>query len=82
MVSPVAKLELITAEACPLAQRSHMTLLEKGLEFERIEVDLKNKPSWFEEASPYSKVPVLRYGDAKIYESTIINEYLTVALGV
>lgn len=32
MVSPVAKLELITAEVCPFAQRSHMALLEKGLE--------------------------------------------------
>ena len=78
----MAKLELITAEVCPFAQRSHMALLEKGLEFERIEVDPKNKPSWFEEVSPYSKVPVLRHEDAKIYKSTIINEYLAVALGV
>lgn len=70
------KLELITAEVCPFAQRSHMTLLEKGLEFERIEVDLKNKPTWFERISPYSKVPVLRHGKTRVYESTIINEYL------
>jgi len=72
----MAKLELITAEVCPFAQRSHMALLEKGLEFERREVDLRNKPKWFEEVSPYSKVPVLRDGDVRVYESTIINEYL------
>ena len=70
------KLELITAEVCPFAQRSHMTLLEKNLEFELREVDLENKPSWFETISPYSKVPVLCHGNIQVYESTIINEYL------
>ncbi|HIC72490.1 MAG TPA: glutathione S-transferase family protein, partial [Alphaproteobacteria bacterium] len=38
------KLELVTAEVCPFAQRNHMTLLEKNLEFELREVDLDNKP--------------------------------------
>ena len=70
------KLELVTAEVCPFAQRSHMTLLEKNLEFELREVDLENKPSWFETISPYSKVPVLCHGNIQVYESTIINEYL------
>ena len=70
------KLELVTAEVCPFAQRNHMTLLEKNLEFELREVDLENKPSWFETISPYSKVPVLCHGNVQVYESTIINEYL------
>ena len=70
------KLELVTAEVCPFAQRSHMTLLEKNLEFELKEVDLENKPNWFETISPYSKVPVLCHGNIQVYESTIINEYL------
>ena len=70
------KLELVTAEVCPFAQRSHMTLLEKNLEFQLREVDLENKPSWFETISPYSKVPVLCHGNIQVYESTIINEYL------
>ena len=70
------KLELITAEVCPFAQRSHMTLLEKNLEFQLREVDLENKPNWFETISPYSKVPVLCHGNIQVYESTIINEYL------
>ena len=72
----MTKLELVTAEVCPFAQRSHMTLLEKNLEFELREVDLENKPSWFETISPYSKVPVLCHGNSQVYESTIINEYL------
>ena len=70
------KLELVTDEVCPFAQRSHMTMLEKNIEFELREVDLENKPSWFETISPYSKVPVLCHGNIQVYESTIINEYL------
>ena len=69
-------IELITAEVCPYAQRTHMTLIEKGLDFERREVDLSNKPDWFNEVSPYSKVPVVKIGDHVVYESAIINEFV------
>ncbi|MEK7782313.1 MAG: glutathione S-transferase N-terminal domain-containing protein, partial [Candidatus Binatota bacterium] len=41
-----------------------------------IEVDLKNKPKELLELNPYAKVPVLVDGDAVVYESAIINEYL------
>lgn len=69
-------LHFITAEVCPYAQRTHMALREKGLDYEHTEVDLKNKPAWFEEVSPYSMVPVLKCGDQVLYESVIINEFL------
>ena len=72
----MSKIELITAEVCPYAQRTHMALLEKGLAFERREVDLSNKPDWFNEVSPYSKVPVVKIGDDVVYESAIINEFI------
>ena len=72
----MTNIQLIQAEVCPYAQRTHMCLLEKGLEFEVIEVDLSNKPDWFEKVSPYSKVPVLRVGTLRLYESSIINEYI------
>jgi glutathione S-transferase len=39
-------------------------------------VDLKNKPKELLELNPYGKVPVLVDGEAVIYESNIINEYL------
>lgn len=51
-------------------------LSEKGIDFEVIEIDLKNKPDWFLDISPYGKVPVVKHGDALLYESSIINEYL------
>ena len=39
-------------------------------------MDLKNKPEELWELNPYGKVPVLVDGDAVIYESAIIDEYL------
>lgn len=39
-------------------------------------MDLKNKPKELYELNPYAKVPVLVDGDAVIYESAIIDEYL------
>ena len=72
----MAELQFITAEVCPYAQRTHLALIEKGVEYEHTEVDLKNKPDWFEAVSPYSKVPVLKHGDRVVYESAIINEYI------
>jgi glutathione S-transferase len=41
-----------------------------------IECDLKNKPKELLQLNPYGKVPVLVDGDAVVYESAIINEYL------
>ncbi|WP_421658285.1 glutathione S-transferase family protein [Leptothermofonsia sp. ETS-13] len=70
------KVKIYSASACPFAQRSRLVLLEKGVDFELIEIDLQNKPDWFGEVSPYGKVPVIQFGDDRIWESTIINEYL------
>lgn len=72
----MARIELYSFEGCPYAQRSRMTLLEKGLEFGLTEIDLFNRPAWFRDVSPYGKVPVLRHEGATIYESAIINQYL------
>ena len=41
-----------------------------------MEVDLSHKPEELWENNPYGKVPVLVDGDAVVYESAIINEYL------
>jgi glutathione S-transferase len=70
------ELQIISATVCPYAQRTRMVLQEKDLEFEVVEIDLKNKPDWFNDVSPYSKVPVLRHDGRTIYESAVINEYL------
>lgn len=72
----MSDLKLVSAEVCPFAQRSRLVLLEKALDHEIVEIDLRNKPDWFAAVSPYSKVPVLLDGETRVWESTIINEYL------
>jgi len=72
----MSELHLYSYAGCPFARRTRMTLLEKGLDFELTEIDLKNKPANFNEISPYGKVPVLIHNDGRLYESAIINEYL------
>jgi glutathione S-transferase len=69
-------IKIYSASACPYAQRSRMVLITKGIEFEVVEIDLKNKPDWFTAISPYGKVPLLEHGEAKVWESAVINEYL------
>jgi glutathione S-transferase len=69
-------MELYTARVCPYAHRSRLALLEKGLEFEHIEIDFQNKSEPFLAVSPYGKVPALFHDGKTIYESVIINEYL------
>ncbi|MEL0107847.1 MAG: glutathione S-transferase family protein [Rhodospirillaceae bacterium] len=72
----MAHIELISTKTCPYVQRSRIALMEKGIDFIFTEVDLRNKPDWFLEISPYGKVPVLKHDDKIIYESAVINEYL------
>jgi len=72
----MSDLQIISANVCPFAQRTRMVLNEKSLDFELVEINLKDKPDWFLDVSPYGKVPVLRHNGRTIYESAVINEYL------
>jgi len=53
------KLTLISHHLCPYVQRAAIALGEKGAPFERILIDLANKPDWFLKISPLGKVPLL-----------------------
>ncbi|NOZ31537.1 MAG: glutathione S-transferase family protein [Alphaproteobacteria bacterium] len=69
-------LVLISHVLCPYVQRAVISLSEKGVPFERVDIDLANKPDWFAKISPLGKTPVLRVGDTVIFESAVILEYL------
>lgn len=71
-----AALKLISHKLCPYVQRAVIALTEKGVPFERIDIDLANKPDWFLKLSPLGKTPVLVVGDKAIFESAVILEYL------
>jgi glutathione S-transferase len=78
---PDTNLTLISHPLCPFVQRAAIVLLEKGMPFDRINVDLAAKPDWFLALSPTGKVPLLKVGqpdgtDAVLFESMVICEYL------
>jgi glutathione S-transferase len=72
----MSEIEIYSAVLCPFAHRSRLTLIEKGVPFNLIEIDLQNKPANFGEISPYGKVPMLKHRNHRVWESAIINEYL------
>lgn len=69
-------LVLVSHNLCPYVQRAAISLSEKGIEFDRRDVDLGNKPDWFLEISPLGKTPVLSVNGMAIFESSAILEFL------
>ncbi|MGJ5179671.1 glutathione S-transferase family protein [Bradyrhizobium oligotrophicum] len=73
-------LKLISHTLCPYVQRAVIALTEKGVAFERIDIDLADKPEWFLKLSPLGKVPVLvvpsAQGEVALFESNVICEYI------
>lgn len=70
---------LIAYKLCPYVQRSVIVLEEKGITYQRTNIDLANKPDWFKQLSPTGKVPLLILSDDKktiLFESAVICEYL------
>lgn len=68
--------ELISNYLCPYTQRAAIQLAEKGIAYERVYIDLANKPEWFLQLSPLGKVPLLRVGDTAIFETAVICDYI------
>ncbi|MBD6619565.1 glutathione S-transferase family protein [Komarekiella sp. 'clone 1'] len=72
----MSNIQLYFAKASTFSQRTRVVLLEKGIDFTEIEIDLQNKPDGYTQISRYGKVPAIKHEDVEIYESAIINEYL------
>ena len=70
------QLTLISHPLCPYVQRAVIALNERGVAFERVDIDLANKPEWFRAVSPLGKTPVLLADGNAIFESAVICEYL------
>jgi len=72
----MSTLSLYFSKGSTFSQRTRVVVLEKGIDFTPIEIDLQNKPADFLQVSRYGKVPAIQHSDNKVYESAIINEYL------
>lgn len=71
---------LVSHALCPYVQRAVIALAEKGIAFERLDIDLDHKPAWFLKLSPLGRTPVLLVPkDATrvpLFESAVICDYL------
>ena len=72
---------LVSHALCPYVQRAAILLDEKGVRFERRDIDLAHKPDWFLAISPLGKTPVLLIAGTPIFESAVICEYLEDTMG-
>ncbi|XP_066476471.1 glutathione S-transferase omega-1 [Tiliqua scincoides] len=74
---PEGVIRLYSMRYCPFAQRTRLVLEAKGIKHETVNINLKNKPDWFFEKSPFGLVPVLETSKGQlISESPITCEYL------
>ena len=70
-------LELIMFDFCPFAQRGAISLQHNKIAHRLTYLDPDNLPDWFDEVSPFGKVPILRVdGKTTIFESSVINELI------
>lgn len=72
----MADLEIVSNELCPYTQRAVIGLIERNVPFERVYIDLTNKPDWFQALSPLGKVPMLKASAGAIFETVAICEYI------
>ncbi|NP_001084924.1 uncharacterized protein LOC431979 [Xenopus laevis] len=74
---PEGTIRVYSMRFCPYAQRARLVLAAKGIKHEVININLKNKPDWFFEKSPFGLVPSLETSNGQvIYESPIVCDYL------
>ena len=69
-------LTLYDAARCPYCARVRIVLAEKGVDYETVEVDLRDRPVWIYEKNSTGRVPVLEEGEWLLPESAVIMEYL------
>lgn len=67
---------LWTSKLCPYAQRATFALHYKSVEYEAIEVDMRNKPPELLKINPDGQVPAMIDQGNEFYESNICVEYI------
>ncbi len=67
---------LVSFTTCPYVQRALLAFHEKGVEPDVLYIDPADRPEWFWEKSPRGKVPLLLVGEATLFESQAICEYI------
>lgn len=61
--APVAFLHTL----CPYAERVWLALLEKGVPFHLVHIDLANKPAWYRRINPRGLVPAVQQHGGQVH---------------
>jgi RNA polymerase-associated protein len=69
-------LTVYDADRCPYCARVRIALAEKGIEYEAVAIDLRDRPRWLYEKNETGRVPVLEEDAWILPESSVIMEYL------
>jgi glutathione S-transferase len=69
-------LRLYSGWFCPFVQRVWITLEEKHIQYQYIEVNPYHKPKSLLDLNPRGLVPTLQYGNKPLYESSVICQFL------
>ena len=69
-------LTLYDAARCPYCARVRIVLAEKEIEYEAIEIDLRDRPAWIYAKNATGRVPVIEEDGWALPESAVIMEYL------
>lgn len=74
----MAEIELFTKPGCGWAERNYAALIEKGVPFRTVmSCDSSGYATAdFRSVSPYGRTPALRFGVDKVWESSIMNDYI------
>mgnify|MGYP000322775384 CR=1 FL=1 len=70
---------LYSSAASPCVRRVRITLIEKGIDFDTVEISLPNMEQRSDEylaLNPNGYVPTLCHGERVLFESSVINQYL------
>ncbi|XP_072017547.1 glutathione S-transferase omega-1-like [Amphiura filiformis] len=69
-------LRLYSMKFCPFAERTRLVLQAKNIPHEIVNIKLWDKPEWFADKNPITKVPVLEQVGNIVYESLIVADCL------
>ena len=70
-------MKVVGHRLCPYVQRAVITMVECGIEFERTDIDLNEKPDWLADMSPGGLVPVVEVASGRwLFESGVISEFV------
>ncbi|EDO38000.1 predicted protein [Nematostella vectensis] len=70
---PGDKLRLYSMRFCPYAERPRLVLAAKGVDYECININLKNKPDWYlAEPNPRGLVPMIEMPDGRLLPESLL----------